>query len=72
MYSYVQETLNEIEDMLSQLERESNVPAEERGSLVNAISVLRKAERELNSMRRIELEEDWPPRLPACTPQDFE
>ena len=72
MFSYVQETLNEIEVLLSQLERESNVPVEERGSLVNAISVLRKAERELNSMRRVELEEDWPPRLPACTPQDFE
>ena len=72
MFSYVQETLNEIEVMISQLERESNVPAEEQASLVNALSVLRRTEKELDSMRRVELEEDWPPRLPACTPQDFE
>ena len=72
MFSYVQETLNEISEMRSRLNRESNVPVEEQASLVNAIAVLRRAEKELDSMRRVELEEDWPPRLPACTPQDFE
>ena len=63
MFSYVQFTLNEIEDMLSQLENESNVPAEERASLVNAISVLRRAERELDSLKRVELDE-------ASSPQE--
>ena len=57
MFSYVQETLNEIEEMLSQLENESNVPAEERASLLNSISVLRRAERELDSLKRVELDE---------------
>ena len=61
MFSYVQFTLNEIAEMRSLLNRDSNVPAEERASLVNAISVLRRAERELDSLRRVELEEDWPP-----------
>ena len=61
MFSYVQETLNEIEEMRARMNRESNVPAEERASLVNALSVLRRAERELDSLRRVELEENWPP-----------
>ena len=72
MFSYVQNTLNEIGSLIRELENESNVPVEERSSLVNTLSVLRRAEKELDSLRRVELEEDWPPRLPACTPQDFE
>ena len=61
MFSYVQFTLNEIAEMRSLLNRDSNVPAEERASLVNALSVLRRAERELDSLRRVELEEASPP-----------
>ena len=61
MFSYVQNTLTEISVMLSQLENESNVPVEERSSLVNTLSVLRRTEKELDSLRRVELEENWPP-----------
>jgi len=61
MFSYVQSTLNEIAEMRTRMNRESNVPVEEQASLVNTLSVLRRAERELDSLRRVELEEDWPP-----------
>ena len=54
MFSYVQNTLNEVVELISQLENESNVPIEERASLINALSVLRRAERELDSLRRME------------------